>query len=90
MQNKRAYKNLISCAIKTVENFREKTKIKAKTKINEIMNNEVKNVQLEKNEIKKDKKEHDKTLFEVLFAIVESINFKIKFFRSQDQRKSKD
>ena len=57
MQNKRAYKNLIFCVIKIVKDFREKAKIETKTKINEIMNDETKNVQLKKNEIKKNKEE---------------------------------
>ena len=44
VQNKRAYKDLISCAIEAVEDFREKAEIKAKTKMKKIMNDETKNV----------------------------------------------
>ena len=39
------------------------------------------NIQLKKNKIEKNKEKYNKALFEMLFAIVESNNFKIKFFR---------
>ena len=59
-------------------------------KMNEIMNDETKNVQLKKNKIEKNKKEQNETLFKVLFAIAESNNFKIEFFHSQNHKKLKN